>query len=123
MSRQNGNRRDPLGGIVPDLGTLRGASNGRVQAQIVHDPGNLQGLVRLHDVHLFLEASRRYRPDAAVAGDAIRGGDYESFAAAATEVLDDLAEFGSAVGAWNAAHTESPEEETVSVGDVADGES
>lgn len=72
---------------------------GGVPVTLVHDPGVSEaitnGLARLHDVHLFTEATRRFRTDDQDTYD----GD---FANATREVLDDLNTFHTEVAAWGA---------------------
>lgn len=83
--------------MLPD-GRPAGGNQG-VAVTLVHDPGVSEaitnGLARLHDVHLFTEATRRFKDDDA--------GVYEDrFGNAAREVLDDLNAFHHEVAAWGA---------------------
>ena len=74
------------------------AGGGGVPVTLIHDPGVSEaitgGLARLHDVHLFTEAARRFRDDE---NDQAYGGE---FGQATREVLDDLNAFHTEVAAW-----------------------
>ena len=79
-----------------------------VAVTLVHDPGVMEsvnnvagGLARLHDVHLFTEAARRFAGDDADV--------YGGFEDATREVLNDLDAFHQEVARWGGEKREAME--------------